>query len=228
MEETTRLCSVDGCGRPAQAAGMCGMHYQRVWRSGSTDLPQKDPVQCSIEGCTKTAKARGWCAAHHQRWFRHGDPLYTNDRKQDLGKRFWAKVEKSNTCWTWTGAKTFGYGKFYVDGERLSAHRVSWELNHGAIPPGMLVDHICHNPACVRPDHLRLATKRQNVEYRKGAQSNSSTGVRGVYKKRGKFSVVVQSRGKPHYFGCYPTLEEAQQVAIRARSDLFDFPEFGI
>ena len=56
----------------------------------------------------------------------------------------------------------------------------------------------------------------------------SSTGVRGVYKKRGKFSVVVQSRGKTHYFGCYSTIEEAQRVAIRERARLFDFPEFGI
>lgn len=43
------------------------------------------------------------------------------------------------------------------------AHRVEWEKVHGPIPDGLELDHECKNRACVNLDHLRLATRRQNV-----------------------------------------------------------------
>lgn len=47
-----------------------------------------------------------------------------------------------------------------------SSHRLSWFLKYGDIPPGMLVDHKCHNTLCVNPSHLRLVTPKQNSENR--------------------------------------------------------------
>lgn len=78
-------------------------------------------------------------------------------------KRFWAKVQKTDGCWQWTACVQDGYGRFRLDGTMRLAHRVSWELEHGAIPDGLNVLHRCDNGVCVRPSHLFLGTQLANV-----------------------------------------------------------------
>ena len=67
-------------------------------------------------------------------------------------------------CWEWTGAKTTsGYGKLH-DGSNRRAHRAIFEALNGKLDAGMIVMHICNNPICVRPDHLRAGTHRDNTQ----------------------------------------------------------------
>jgi hypothetical protein len=85
-----------------------------------------------------------------------------------LEERFWEKVVKSEGCWSWTGATgDFGHGVIGSGGQRgrlLKAHRVSWEIHFGPIPPGLCVLHHCDNPPCCNPDCLFLGTLADNNE----------------------------------------------------------------
>lgn len=101
-------------------------------------------------------------------------------------ERFWSKVDRGggpDACWLWTAHKTRGgYGQLRVDGHQATAHRVSWELAHGPIPPGhgyhgTCVLHRCDNPPCCNPSHLFLGTNADNMAdmKAKGRQARGDT-----------------------------------------------------
>ncbi len=84
-----------------------------------------------------------------------------------LYERWLDKVEKTDTCWLWRGAiKNGGYGVVNrgARGEGVvRAHVFAYSWFRGPVPAGMDVRHLCHVPNCVRPDHLELGTRRQNM-----------------------------------------------------------------
>ncbi|MCG7596313.1 HNH endonuclease [Mycobacterium sp. PSTR-4-N] len=134
--------------------------------------------------------------------------------------RFWQKVNKTESCWEWTAYKnSAGYGKFRLDGESRLAHRVSFEWANGPIPEGMEIDHICHNPGCVNPAHLRLATGSLNKQNLAGARANSASGIRGVefHAPTGKWRARAKLNGKQVRLGSFSSSAEAEAAVIAWR-----------
>lgn len=181
-------------------------------------------AECSIDGCGKGGKiVRGWCRMHHERWRKHGDPLGAAYRGPEA--TFLAMTEPivgDPGCVVWMGSLDgYGYGKIYVDGRMVKAHRYAWEREHGPIPDGAMIDHTCWQRDCVNTDHLRLATRSQNGQNRAGARSGRKHDLpRGVYRNRKGYQARVGVNGQKLHFGTYPTVEAASIAAMNARKNL--------
>ena len=81
-----------------------------------------------------------------------------------MADRFWEKVEKTDGCWIWRGARNrSGYGRIQkAVGITQLAHRVAYTMEVGPIPDGMQIDHLCRTTSCVNPAHLEPVTAREN------------------------------------------------------------------
>jgi len=148
-------------------------------------------------------------------------PRTQNEAEVD---RFWKKVDRTDSCWNWTGAlRADGYGRFRTRDRLVSAHRFAYESVHAPIPEGKEIDHICYNRGCVNPAHLRLVTRKQNQENRSGPQANSASGYRGVtwVPASKKWSASVGHNRKLIRLGLFATAQEAAAAAQALRNELF-------
>lgn len=98
-----------------------------------------------------------------------------------------------------------GYVRVRRGGKEYRAHRIIWEMFHGEIPEGYLVDHIDRDVYNNRIENLRLATRQQNNvnscgvgKYPKGVVKNgkkyrSRITINGIYKNLGTFTTVEEA-----------------------------------
>lgn len=175
---------------------------------------------CTIEECNAPHRSRGFCENHYRQMRKRGMiPLGPTPEE-----RFWAKVDKTGHCWEWTGCVNLsGYGHLRSRGQDKLAHRMAWELTIGPIPDGLVLDHRCFNPVCVKPDHLRVVTTKQNIEHVKGLQADNTSGARNVHwcKQTNSWAVTVTHDGKHYWGGRHGSLAEADVVARALRAKLF-------
>lgn len=100
------------------------------------------------------------CSNKCARYF-HQKPLET---------RFWEKVQKTDSCWLWTGSLvTSGYGQINISHRNVPAHRWSYEQLVGPIPDGLELDHLCMIKNCVNPTHLEPVPHQENTKRSKAA-----------------------------------------------------------
>lgn len=82
--------------------------------------------------------------------------------------------ENEQACWVWAlQCGVGGYGRINVYDPttrkpvKLMVHRVLWEQFNGPVPDGHELDHLCHNPPCCNPDHLRVVLPKENCANRR-------------------------------------------------------------
>lgn len=120
------------------------------------------PNTCTVDVCSNQHLAKGLCLKHYNRVRRTGT---TNPRHRPSAiERFWPRVNKTSTCWLWTGSTgKYGHGLFKLGDNNVPAYRFAWEQIRGPIPEGKVLDHLCRVPQCVNPEHLEPTSSGENV-----------------------------------------------------------------
>jgi hypothetical protein len=71
----------------------------------------------------------------------------------------------SSACWPWKLAPNDqGRPTFSVNGKKLLAYRIVYELVTGDTLGRALVRHTCDNPICCNPQHLLKGTHNENMK----------------------------------------------------------------
>ena len=94
---------------------------------------------------------------------RRGRKVYTLEQATE---GFWRRVARGSPseCWPWIGrsVQQGGYGVLSYQYKRISSHRFAMMLALGRMPEGVVM-HLCDNPPCCNPAHLRVGTQRENM-----------------------------------------------------------------
>jgi len=124
-----------------------------------------------------------------------------------------------------------GYLKVAVGGFQYYAHRLAWLFTYGDVPL-MIIDHINGVGTDNRICNLRLATKSQNAQNQRKAQSGNKTGLLGVYldprSLNRPYYSQIQANGRLKKLGHFKTAEEAFQAYLTAKRQLHEYCTLGV
>jgi hypothetical protein len=129
----------------------------------------------------------------------------------------------------WSVKSATKEGRFYVstsDTENGIHHIYLHRFVIGA-PKGSIVDHINNNTLDNRKNNLRIVTKSENGQNRKGVSKINTSGIRGVgwNKFAGKWSAYCSENGKKKHLGYFEKVEDAEKTAIEWRKKNMPFSE---
>ncbi len=94
----------------------------------------------------------------------------------------------------------------------IIAKRMNLDLSKG-------IDHINCNKLDNRRENLRVATRSQNM-FNRTAQRNNRSGLKGVTKRKGKWTARIQKDGIQYDLGLFNTPEEASTAYTEAAEQL--------
>ena len=121
----------------------------------------------------------------------------------------------------------------------MLAHRWAWEHEHGRIPEGLVIHHVCENKWCVNVDHLQLMSSNTHMRYHQRKRMAGNTQwvkflVRGIdprvlrlmrkdaYRRKRSVSDWMRTILCRHYeLDCEKTKRFSQKRALSGHSTTF-------
>lgn len=94
------------------------------------------------------------------------------------------RITFNNGCWEFKNLGSKGYGISSPLGRiygTYKVHRIMYIIVYGGIEKNLLIRHMCHNPKCCNPKHLKVGTSKDNVKdmYDAGRQPDRK-GIKSV------------------------------------------------
>ena len=103
-----------------------------------------------------------------------GNLLYINPshykiktEREDHKKSIEYTIDK-NGCWNCIShfKNKKGYPHITINNKSTRLSRYMYESYRGEIPEGKIIMHLCDNPSCINPDHLKIGTHTENIKDR--------------------------------------------------------------
>ncbi|WP_199546581.1 hypothetical protein [Streptomyces sp. N35] len=134
-------------------------------------------TNCKADGCGRKILAKGLCDKHYRRARKRGDGSFEDRRRYLHGgtalERYENQIDRSggpDACHPWLGAQGNAYGVFwdgtYTPGGHchlVKVHAWGYRQKVGALEPGEVVRHLCHNKLCQNERHWAKGTPHDNA-----------------------------------------------------------------
>lgn len=135
---------------------------------------ERSGMRCEAIGCEKVIFRRCFCSMHYSRVLRTGST--ENSSRRAIANNEGLEWLTKNASYVGEECLVFpfsrskeGYGRVTYKGKRIGAHRAMCFIAHGQ-PPTVKHEaaHSCGKGhiGCVSPNHLRWATRSENIEDR--------------------------------------------------------------
>jgi len=111
----------------------------------------------------------------------------------------------TNDCVEWQNCRTpLGYGRVCYQGKHRYTHRLALEIvGQYPTPESNVARHLCNNPPCVNPRHLRWGTAQDNINDRS---------ERGVWREAMRARAVQLSDSERQQMIYYSTVGMPQKA----------------